>query len=74
VDNVLGSAGMELIFTTSWLGWPKQPVKWDVLYPVMSCSVFKWGAGWRRGFCYSGASWASGGENIGCCICFLSVL
>ena len=27
-----------------------------------------------RGFCYSGASWASGGENTGCCICFVSVL
>jgi len=54
VDNVLGSAG--IIFTRSWLGWPKQPIKWDILYHVMSCSVFKWGAGWRRGFCYSGAS------------------
>ena len=61
---VLGSAGIELIFTSSWLGWPKQPIKWDILYHVMSCSVFKWGAGWRRGFYYSGASWASGGENV----------
>ena len=24
--------------------------------------------------CYSGASWASGGENIACCVCFLSAL
>ena len=73
-DTVLGSAGIELIFTRSWLGWPKQLVKWDILYPVMSCSVFKWGVGWRRGFCYSGASWAPGGENSACCICFLSAL
>jgi len=56
VDNVLGSAGIELIFRSSWLGWPKQPVKWDILYHVLSCSVFKWGPGWRRGFCYSGAA------------------
>ena len=40
----------------------------------MSCSVFKWGAGWRRGFCYSGASWAQGSKDTACCICFLSVL
>ena len=39
----------------------------------MSCSVFKWGPGWQRGFCYSGASWELGGENIACCICFSSV-
>jgi len=26
------------------------------------------------GFCYSGPSWASGGENTACCMCFLSVL
>ena len=71
---VLGSAGLELIFTRSWLSWPKQPIKWDILYRVMSCSVFKWGCDWRRGFCYSGASWAWGGENTACCICFLSVL
>jgi len=41
----LGSAGIELIFTRSWLGSPKQPVKWDILYHVMSGSVFKWGTG-----------------------------
>jgi len=58
VDNVLGSAGIDIIFTTSWLGWPKQPIKRDIPYHVMSGSVFKWGAVWRRGFCYSGASWA----------------
>ena len=40
----------------------------------MSCSVLKGGAGWRRGFCYSGASWVLGGENTACCVCFLSVL
>ena len=67
---VLCSAGTESIFTRSWLGWPKQPIKWDILYHVMPCSVFKWAAGWRRRFCYSGASWASGGENTACCICF----
>ena len=71
---VLHSAGIGLIFTRSWLGWPKQPIKWDILYHGMSCSVFKWGAGWRRGSCYSGASWALGGENTACCTCFLSVL
>ena len=27
-----------------------------------------------RGFCYSGASWALGGDNISCCIFFLSEL
>ena len=48
------------------------PMRYSI--PVMSRSVFKWGAGWRRGFCYSGASWASGGENTACCICFVSVL
>ena len=47
---VMGSAGIELIFTRRWLGWPRQPIKWDILYPVMSCSVFKWRAGWSRGF------------------------
>jgi len=31
-------------------------------------------AGWSRVICYSGASWASSGENIACCIFFLSVL
>ena len=75
--NVLCPAGIELIFTRSWLGWPKQPVKWDkwdILYHVMPCSLFKWGAGRRRGFCYLGVSWASGGENTACCVCFLSVL
>ena len=66
----LGSVGIELIFTTTLLGWPKQPIKWDILYHVMSCSVFKWGVGWRRGFCYSGASWALDGENTVCCIRF----
>ena len=40
----------------------------------MPCSVFKWGAGWRKGICYSGASWALCGKNIACCIFFLSVL
>jgi len=45
VPAVLGSGGIELIFTSSWLGWPKQPIKWDVLYHVMPGSVFKWGAG-----------------------------
>jgi len=42
---VLGSAGIELIFTRSWWGWPKQPIKWAILYHGMSCSVFKWAAG-----------------------------
>jgi len=51
-----------------------QPFKWDILHHVMSCSAFQCEAGWRRGFCYSGASWALGGENFACCICFLSVL
>ena len=69
-----GSVGIELTFTRNWLGRPKQPIKWDILYHAMSCSVFKWGAGWRRGFCYSGASWALGGENTACYICFSSVL
>ena len=67
--TVLGSAEIELIFTTSWLGWPKQPIKWDVLYHVMSSSLFKWVTGSRRGFCYSGARWL-GGENTARCICF----
>ena len=71
---VLGSAGIQLIFTRSWLGWPKQTNKWDLLYHGMSCSVLKWGAGLRRGFCYSGARWALGGENTASCICFLSVV
>ena len=48
--SVLDSAGTDLIFTTSWLGWPKQPIKWAILYHVMSCSVFKWWTGWGRGF------------------------
>ena len=39
----------------------------------MSCSVFKWGAGWRKGICYLGASWVYGGENIACYMFFLSV-
>ena len=71
---VLGWAGIGLTSTSSWLGWPRQPVQWDILYCVMSGSVFKWGAGWSRGFYYLGASWASGGENTTCCICFFSVL
>ena len=71
---VLGWAGIGLTSTSSWLGWPKEPIKWVILYHVLSCSVFKWGAGWRRGFCYSGASWASGGENTVCCLGILSVL
>jgi len=33
-NSVLSSAGIGLIFTRSWLGWPKQPIKWDVLYHV----------------------------------------
>ena len=72
--GVLGSAGIELIFRRSWLGWPKQPIQWDILYHVMSCTVLKWGAGWRKGIFYSGASWASGGESIRCSIFFLSLL
>jgi len=45
VDNVLGSAGIGLVSQEA--GWddPNEPIKWDVLYHVMSCSVFKWGAG-----------------------------
>jgi len=31
---VLGSAGIELTFTKIWLGWLKQPIKWDILYHV----------------------------------------
>jgi len=42
---VLGLAGIGLIFTRSWLVWSKQPTQWDILYHVMSCSVFKWGTG-----------------------------
>jgi len=26
-------------------GLTQQPIQWDILYYVMSCSVFKWGAG-----------------------------
>jgi len=31
---VLDSAGIDIIFTTSWMGWPKQPIKRDILYHV----------------------------------------
>ena len=57
-------------------GWadPSQPVRWGLPHHVMPCSIFKWGAGRREGICYSGGSWASGGENIACCVFFLSVL
>ena len=40
----------------------------------MPCLVFKWGAGWRKGICYSGVSWVLGGENTACCVFILSVL
>ena len=39
--SVLAWAVIELIFTRRWLDRPKQPIKWDILYHVMSCSVFK---------------------------------
>jgi len=32
--SALGSAGVGLIFTSSGLGWPKQPIKWDIRYHV----------------------------------------
>jgi len=71
----LAPAGMiGLIFTRSWLADPHQPIQWAVLHHVMPCSVFKWGAGWKKDICYPGASWASGGENITCCIFFLLVV
>jgi len=45
----LGSAGRGLIVTSSWLGWPKQPIKGDVLCLLLSGSIFKWGAGSGKG-------------------------
>ena len=71
---VLGSAGLGLIFRRSWLGDPNQPIKLDILYHVMSSSVLQWAVAWRKGICYSGASWASGSEKAAYCIFYLSVL
>jgi len=73
-NDVLCSAWIGLIFTEAGRADPNQPIKWDILYHGMSRSVFKSGAGSRKGIYYSRASWALGGEKIACCTIFLSIL
>ena len=46
-----------------------------ILYTVWWCAWYlSEGAGWRRGICYSEASWALSGENITRCKFFISIL